>query len=139
MNTLRISFVAAVILLAAAFVPLQSSVLQTPASQEPAAVTTGVREAAWSPDGKRIAATWYDAIWTMGPDGKDPKRLVAVAQGWAAERDPVWSPDGKSIAFSASTNGEFDIWIAPANGGQARRVTSSAGDERWASWTPFAC
>jgi gamma-glutamyltranspeptidase len=136
MNTLRISFVAAVILLAAAFVPLQSSVLQTPASQEPAAVTTGVREAAWSPDGKRIAATWYDAIWTMGPDGKDPKRLVAVAQGWAAERDPVWSPDGKSIAFSASTNGEFDIWIAPANGGQARRVTSSAGDERWASWTP---
>jgi len=138
MNALRISLAAAVILFAAAFVPLQSSVLQTQtaASQEPATVTTGVREAAWSPDGKRIAATWYDAIWTMGPDGKDPKRLVTTAQGWAAERDPMWSPDGKSIAFSASTNGEFDIWIAPANGGQARRITSSAGDERWASWTP---
>src|SRR6185436_20219360 len=110
MNSLRVSFVAAVILIAATFVPLHSSVLQTQtaASQEPTTVTTGVREAAWSPDGKRIAATWYDAIWTMGPDGKDPKRLVPVAQGWAAERDPAWSPDGKSIAFSASTNGEFD-------------------------------
>ena len=134
MKALRISLIAAGFLIAAAFVPLQSSALQTPASQDAAAVTTGVREAAWSPDGKRIAVTWYDAIWTMGPDGKDPKRLVPSPQGWAAERDPVWSPDGKSIAFSASTNGEFDVWIAPTGGGQARRLTSSAGDERWPSF-----
>src|SRR6187455_2595117 len=96
MNALRISFTAAVILFAAAFVPLQSAVVQTPVSQEPATVTTGVREAAWSPDGKRIAVTWYDAIWTMTPDGKDPKRLVPEAQRsdrWGAERDPVWAPD----------------------------------------------
>ena len=88
-----------------------------PPPQEPQradAGATGVREAAWSPDGKRLAATWFDAIWTMTPDGKDPKRVVPAPQGWAAERDPAWSPDGKSIAFSASTNGEFDLWIAPA-------------------------
>jgi gamma-glutamyltranspeptidase len=107
------------------------------APQEPAAaVTTGVREAAWSLDGKRIAASWFDAIWTMTPDGKDPKRLVSTPQGWAAERDPAWSPDGKQIIFSASTNGEFDLWVAPASGGTARKITSSAGDERWPSWTP---
>ena len=40
----------------------------------------------------------------------------------------------KAIAFSASTNGQYDLWIAPAAGGAARRVTSLAGDERWPSW-----
>ena len=42
-----------------------------------AAVTTGVREAAWSPDGKRLAITWFDAIWTVTPEGRDAKRVVS--------------------------------------------------------------
>jgi gamma-glutamyltranspeptidase / glutathione hydrolase len=98
-------------------------------------VATGVREAAWSPDGRRLAATWFEAIWTMTPDGRDPRRLVSKPEGWAAERDPAWSLDGRSIAFSASANGQFDLWIAPASGGAPRRVTSLPGDERWPSWT----
>ncbi|HEY7474933.1 MAG TPA: hypothetical protein VH679_07970, partial [Vicinamibacterales bacterium] len=99
------------------------------------AVASGVREAAWSPDGKRVAVTRFETIWTMAPDGRDARRLVVKPESWAAERDPAWSPDGKSIVFSASTNGQFDLWIAPATGGAARRVTSLPGDERWASWT----
>jgi gamma-glutamyltranspeptidase/glutathione hydrolase len=135
---LRISLVAAVSLITAAFVPLQSSAPQAPASQEPATVTTGVREAAWSPDGKRIAVTWYDAIWTMTPDGKDPKRLVPAGQRserWGAERDPVWQPDGKAIIFSVSVNGEFSLWSAPAGGGVPTALTFPVmtGDERWPS------
>jgi len=47
MKALRISLVAAVILIAAAFVPLQSSALQTPASQDAATVTARIRAAAW--------------------------------------------------------------------------------------------
>ena len=107
---------------------------QQPGVTEPTAITTGVREAAWSPDGKRIAVTWFDAIWTMTPDGRDMKRVVSAPQGWAAERDPVWSPDGRSSAFSASTNGRFDLWVAPAGGGAPRQLTSTAGDERWPSY-----
>ncbi len=94
------------------------------------AVVTGVREAAWAPDGKRIAATWFEAIWTMNPDGRDSRRLVAKAEGWAAERDPAWSPDGKSIAFSASTNGQYRSvdrsgrgWRRPARDLPCRRRT----------------
>jgi len=119
----------------AALLPLRGASLEAVA-QGPAAVTTGVREAAWSPDGKRLAATWFDAIWTMTPDGKDMKRVVSAPQGSASERDPAWSRDGKQIAFAANTNGEFDLWVAPAGGGTARRLTDSAGDERWPSWTP---
>jgi gamma-glutamyltranspeptidase len=104
-------------------------------AQKDESVTTGIREASWSPDGKRIAATWFDAIWTMTADGRDPKRLVPKPDDWIGERDPDWSPDGKSIAFSARTHGEFDVWVAPASGGAARRITSMPGDERWPSWT----
>ena len=95
----------------------------------------GVREAAWAPDGRRIAASWFGAIWTMTPDGRSPRRLVSRAGAWISERDPAWSPDGRSIAFSADTDGAFDLWVAPASGGEARRLTTLAGDERWPSWT----
>jgi gamma-glutamyltranspeptidase/glutathione hydrolase len=138
MKTLRVAAVAAISFLAAVFVPAAGRAIQSTTSQEPSNVTTGVREAAWSPDGKRIAATWFDAIWTMAPDGKDPKKVVAAAQGWAAERDPVWSPDGKTIVFSASLNGEFDLWTVPSNGGLPKPMSfpQMAGDERWPSFTP---
>src|SRR5262245_39445632 len=107
---MRITKLVAVILAcAAAFGSARALVAQKDES-----VTTGIREASWSPDGKRIAATWFDAIWTMTADGRDPKRLVPKPDNWIVERDPEWSPDGKSIAFSARTNGEFDLWIAPA-------------------------
>ena len=118
------------------FAPVRGADQQTPtAAPTSAAVTSGVREAAWSPDSSRLAVSWFDAIWTMRPDGTDMKRVVTTPQGWASERDPAWSPDGREIAFSASVNGEFDIWIAPAGGGEARRVNQRAGDERWPSWT----
>ena len=114
-----------------------ASAQQTPAtsSSAPKAVSTGVREAAWSPDSKRLAASWFDVIWTMTPDGKDTKKLVTKPENWTAQRDPAWSPDGKSIAFSASSEGQFDVWIAPAAGGAARRLTATPDDERWPSWT----
>jgi gamma-glutamyltranspeptidase len=105
---------------------------QSPAAHGP----SGVREASWSPDGKRLAVSWFDEIWTMSPDGRDQKRVVSGTNDWIAQRDPAWSPDGRQIAFSVNTTGQFDVWIAPANGGAARKVTSMDGDERWPSWTP---
>jgi gamma-glutamyltranspeptidase len=99
------------------------------------ASTAGVREAAWSPDSKRLAVSRFDAIWTLTPDGRDARRLVPKPGDWITERDPDWALDGKAIAFSASTNGQFDLWTAPAAGGAATRVTSMPGDERWPSWT----
>ncbi|MEX2270458.1 MAG: gamma-glutamyltransferase [Vicinamibacterales bacterium] len=109
---------------------------QTPANR------SGIREPAFSPDGKRLAVSWLDELWTMSPDGRDERKLVAIVANdgsWLSERDPAWSPDGRWIAFSADTNGEFDVYAVPVTshpgGGVARRVTSLAGDERWPSWT----
>ncbi len=105
------------------------------APQETTRVSVGVRETSWAPDGKHLAVTYYDAIWTMAPDGRDARELLRKPVGWISARDPAWSPDGKSIAFAAETNGEFDLWVAPASGGTPRKLTTAPGDERWPSWT----
>jgi len=108
---------------------------QASAQADASSVPTGVREARWSPDGKRLAVSRFDVIWTMAPDGRDAKRLIAKPGDWIAERDPDWSPDGKTMVFSASTQGQFDLWTVAAAGGTAARLTSMPGDERWPSWT----
>ena len=103
-------------------------------AQTPVALT-GMRDPAFSPDGKRIAVSWLESVWTMTPDGRDEKPLVTTRGQWVSERDPAWSPDGKSIAFAADTAGGYDLYVAPASGGTARKVTALDGDERWPSWT----
>ena len=94
----------------------------------------GVREASWSPDGKRLVVTWFDQLWTMTPDGKDQKRISMTATSFTSERDAAFSPDGKTIAFAAESNGQFDIWTVAAGGGAATKITSDPGDERWPSF-----
>jgi len=96
---------------------------------------SGIREPAFSPDGKRLAVSWLDELWTMSPDGRDERKVVTRNGGWLSERDPAWSPDGQSLAFSADSNGQFDLYVVPSGGGTPRRVTSLDGDERWPSWT----
>ncbi|MGE5243800.1 MAG: gamma-glutamyltransferase [Betaproteobacteria bacterium] len=101
----------------------------------------GLRDPVWSPDGTRIAASWFDQVWTFAPDGKQARPLVSgygagVAAGPLAERDPAWARDGARIAFAADRGDGFDLYVAPAGGGSATRVTAMTGDERWPSWTP---
>ncbi len=102
---------------------------------------TGAQDPAWAPDGKRIALSYFDRIWTMTPDGKQARALVAgdldaSAAAARIERDPAWSPDGTRIAFAADRGRGFDIYTASIKTGTAEPVTTMPGDERWPSWTP---
>jgi gamma-glutamyltranspeptidase len=108
--------------------------LTTYAAQAPAPLS-GMRDPAVAPDGKRLAVSWLEQLWTLGTDGRDPKKVVSGASTWLSERDPAWSPDGKQLAFAADTNGAFDVYVVAAGGGTPRKVTSLDGDERWPSWT----
>ena len=99
----------------------------------------GVQEPAWAPDGKHIAVSSLDRIWTMTPEGRQGKILTAV-ESIAVEREPAWSSDGTRIAFAADRGEGFDILVVTLKNGVAVgapvAVTSQAGDERWPSWTP---
>jgi Tol biopolymer transport system component len=102
----------------------------TPRAQSGSA---GMRDPAWSPDGKRLAIVVIDRIWTMQPDGRDGAELTKTP---GVEREPAWSPDGKRIAFAADRGDGFDLYVVGAHGGMPERVAQLEGDERWPSWTP---
>ncbi len=98
----------------------------------------GVQEPAWAPDGKRIAVSYLDRIWTMTPEGRQGKTVTA-GDGSAIEREPAWSPDGGRLAYAADRGDGFDILVVALKNGVAVgapvAVTTLPGDERWPSWT----
>ena len=59
--------------------------------------------ASWSPDGKRIAYIvtkrnpFQEAIYTVNPDGKNPRRFTKYADSTLYSLD--WSPDGKQLLY----------------------------------------
>ena len=93
-----------------------------------------VSEPQLSPDGKMVAfvRTTTDVatgkrntdIWVVAADGSSaPKLLVG---GEKTENSPRWSPDGKSLAFISNRDGEMQIYLADAAGGNIRQVTKVA-------------
>src|SRR5688572_24719552 len=109
-----------------------------------AQVTVGVQEATWAPDGKRIAVSYLDRIWTMTADGKQSRAIsqdlkTSSPQDLVIEREPAWSPDGNRIVYAADRGEGFDIYVVTLKNGVASAtpvaVTTMPGDERWPSWT----
>ncbi len=105
------------------------------AAQSAAAAVVGAQDPVWSPDGRRVAVSALDAIWTMGADGAHAAPLVPGAAP-GVERDPVFSPDGTRVAFAADRGAGFDLYVAGLRDGTVRPITSQPGDERWPSFTP---
>ncbi len=106
-------------------------IVTAPTAQSP---TAGVQDPGWSPDGRQVAVSYFDRLWTMTPEGRQARALTTGSD--ALEREPAWSPDGSRIAFSAGRGDGFDIFIVSAKGGTPTAVTALPGDERWPSWTP---
>jgi dipeptidyl aminopeptidase/acylaminoacyl peptidase len=47
----------------------------------------------------------------------------------------AWSPDGKSLAYISAQSGTSEIWVVPATGGAARRLTSSPSTKKQPAWS----
>jgi dipeptidyl aminopeptidase/acylaminoacyl peptidase len=66
--------------------------------------------------------------------GRPPERVAASS---SFEGDSHFSPDGRRLAFTSGRSGSIAIWVAAADGSQARQLTS----HRWGwqgspNWSP---
>src|SRR6186997_2517825 len=77
-----------------------------------------LRYPAISPDGRTIAFTYKGDIYAVPAKGGS---AVPLTISEAYDYAPVWSHDGRSIAFSSDRYGNFDVFVMPATGGEARR------------------
>ncbi len=74
------------------------------------------------------------AIWLQALAGGEPRQLTT---GRAYDTNPQWSPDGSTLAFRSNRDGRMQIYLLPADGGEARQLTylpQGVGDDF--AWSP---
>lgn len=71
-------------------------------------------------------------LWVAARDGSQPRRLTSHA---APEFAPRFSPDGQHIAYSATIEGNTDVYVLPVQGGTARRLTWHPGPDVVSGWS----
>src|ERR1700742_1156666 len=91
-----------------------------------------MRYSAISPDGSTILFSYKGDIYTVSSKGGTAVPLT-ISESY--EFAPVWSHDGRSIAFASDRYGNFDVFVMPAAGGEARRLTYFSGGEIPSSFT----
>ena len=96
--------------------------------------TWGARFPAPSPDGKRLAFSYYGDIWLVDAAGGKAERLTS-SEGY--ESRSAWSPDGKWLAFMTDRWGNDDIGIMPVDGSAPpTRLTYYSMQDILFGWTP---
>ena len=68
-------------------------------------------------------------------DDEEPENLTRTSG--AREKDGVFSPDGERLAFISDRSGEEELWVADADGANAKQLTSDGNGYRFRPiWSP---
>jgi TolB protein len=95
---------------------------------------------AWSPDGKQILFTSFRngrgfRLYVMDTDGGNLKELAGNDNpiGFVY---PSWSTDGKQVTWAEPVGNAREIFIADADGKNARQLTKLGGFNHYPAWSP---
>lgn len=100
---------------------------------EPISIAKGVRCAAWSPDGSRLAYATKESIWICDATGENPRENVPDQTAVAI----TWSPDGRSLAFIEPGLGagtKATLMTAAVTG--STKVKKANVDGKAIAWSP---
>ncbi len=92
-----------------------------------------LRYPAISPDGQTILFNYQGDIFKVSAKGGI---AVPITISDSYEYNAVWSRDGKKIAFASDRFGNFDVFVMPIEGGEAKRLTFHSSNEVPSSFTP---
>lgn len=73
--------------------------------------------------GEQVVFSYSGDLYTVGIQGGIARRLTSDV---GYEIFPKFSPDGKTIAFTGQYDGNSEVYLMPAQGGEPQRI----------SWTP---
>lgn len=92
----------------------------------------------FSADGERLVFERGQEIWVARTDGSDAHRVDGGQYNpFDMDNLPALSPDGKWIVFFRTELGPHgDLWVIPAEGGKARRLTFDTRPASGPIWTP---
>ncbi|MGH8318216.1 MAG: S41 family peptidase [Steroidobacteraceae bacterium] len=80
----------------------------------------------------QIVFAYADSLWSVNRQGGVANRLTS---GMQQDSSPIFSPDGQHLAFTRNDRGNSDVYVMPADGGQARRLTWYPGPDITVGWT----
>jgi len=88
------------------------------------------------PEARRTATPTPDPAQPAPPEDAGPA-IITRLRNARRVNSPSWSPDGFRIVFSASVNGEEDIYLTDVDGTSFARLTANAGViDRDPAWSP---
>lgn len=91
-----------------------------------------------SPDNAHIAVSHHtredgqSRIYTLPLAGGAPVLITPMAPSYLHG----WSPDGEELAYCAERNGQYDIYVIPAEGGIERQLTDTPGLDNGPEYSP---
>lgn len=79
----------------------------------------------------QIVFSYGGYLWSVPREGGEARQLTTGGhESW-----PIFSPDGNWIAFTGEYDGNVDVFVTPAEGGEPRRLTWYPGEDSAVGWT----
>ena len=92
-----------------------------------------------SPDGRRLAyAANKGEQWSVYVMDIQTRREKVLLRSDQSVVQPEFSPDGKWLAVQSDFEGDenYNIYVTPATGGDARKLTQTSWDSAFPRWSP---